>query len=113
MKKKKNEQMSTYEREMQGPKFRAALEQEYQEFALQELLVSISQGDEKSVRSLAKEAGLHPNAIQNLRSGKTNDIKLTSFLKIVRAYGFSLQLVKGKINIPVTSKMAKPEYVPS
>lgn len=70
----------------------------------------MSQGDEKSVRSLAKEAGLHPNAIQNLRSGKTNDIKLTSFLRIARAYGFSLQLVKGKVHIPVTSKTAKPEY---
>ena len=108
--KKKNKEMSTYEREMQDPKFRAAFEEEYQEFALQELLVSMSQGDEKSVRSLAKEAGLHPNAIQNLRSGKTNDIKLTSFLKIAKAYGFSLQLVKGKKHISVTSKTAKPEY---
>jgi hypothetical protein len=110
MKKKRNEEMSTYEREMQDPKFRAAFEQEYQKFALQELLISMSQGDEKSVRSLAKEAGLHPNAIQNLRSGKTNDMKLTSFLKIARAYGFSLQLVKGKVHIPVSSKTAKPEY---
>ena len=102
MKKKRNEEMSTYEREMQDPKFRAAFEQEYQEFALQEILISMSQGDEKSARSLAKEAGLHPNAIQNLRSGKTNDIKLTSFLKIARAYGYTLQLVKGKVHIPVT-----------
>jgi DNA-binding Xre family transcriptional regulator len=108
--KKKNKQMSTYEREMQDPKFREAFEQEYQEFALQELLLSMSQGDEKSVRNLAKQAGLHPNAIQNLRSGKTNDIKLTSFLKIARAYGFSLELVKGKVHIPVTSKTAKQEY---
>ncbi len=111
MKKKRNEAMSTYKREMQDPKFRAAFEQEYKEFALQELLISMSQGDEKSVRSLAKEAGLHPNAIQNLRSGRTNDIKLTSFLRIARAYGFSLQLVKGKVHIPVTPKTAKPEYV--
>jgi transcriptional regulator with XRE-family HTH domain len=108
--KKKNKRMSTYEREMQDPKFRAAFEPEYQEFALQELLLSMSQGDEKSVRNLAKQAGLHPNAIQNLRSGKTNDIKLTSFLKIARAYGFSLELVKGKVHIPVTSKTAKQEY---
>ena len=107
-KRKRNEPVSTYEREMQDPKFKAAFEQEYEEFALQELLLSISQGDEKSVRKLAKETGLHPNAIQNLRSGKTNDIKLPSFLRIVRAYGFSLQLVKGKVHIPVTSKTTKP-----
>lgn len=107
---KRNEQLSAYEREMQDPKFKAAFEKEYQEFALQELLLSMSQGDEKSVRILAKEAGLHPNAIQNLRSGKTNDIKLTSFLRIAKAYGFSVELVKGKVHIPVKSKTAKPEY---
>ena len=107
---KRNEQLSTYEREMQDPKFKAAFEKEYQEFALQELLLSMSQGDEKSVRILAKEAGLHPNAIQNLRSGKTNDIKLTSFLRIAKAYGFSVELVKGKVHIPVKSKTGKPEY---
>jgi DNA-binding Xre family transcriptional regulator len=82
MKKNKNKQTSTFEREMQDAEFKVAFDKEYQEFALQELLASMFQGDEKSVRTLAKAAGLHPNAIQNLRSGKTTDIKLTSFLKI-------------------------------
>jgi len=101
MKKKKIDEISTYDREMQDPAFKAAFDNEYQEFALQELLISISQGDEKSVRILAKETGLHPNAVQNLRSGKTTDIKLSSFLKIIRAYGYSLELVKGKQHIPI------------
>lgn len=39
---KRNKQVSTYEREMQDPKFKAAYEKEYQEFALQELLLSMS-----------------------------------------------------------------------
>ncbi len=99
--KKTNSKMSTFEREMQSPKFKAAFEHEYKEFALQELLAAMSQGDEKSVRALAKAAGLHPNAIQNLRSGKTTDIKLSSFLKIAQAHGFALQLVKGKLHFPV------------
>jgi DNA-binding Xre family transcriptional regulator len=102
--KKKSKQLSTFEREMQDAKFRAAFEKEYQEFALQELLASMSEDDEKSVRVLAKEAGLHPNAIQNLRSGKTTDIKLTSFLKIARAHGYELELVKGKVRIPVAGR---------
>ena len=102
--KKKSKQLSTFEREMQDAKFRAAFEKEYQEFALQELLASMSEDDEKSVRVLAKEAGLHPNAIQNLRSGKTTDIKLTSFLKIARAHGYELELVKGKDHIPVAGR---------
>ena len=100
MKKKKTE-LSTYEEEMQDPVFKAEFEKQYKEFALQELLISISEGDEKSVRILAKEAGLHPNAVQNLRSGKTTDIKLSSFLKIIKAYGYTLKLVKGKQHIPI------------
>jgi hypothetical protein len=52
---------------------------------------------------------LHPNAIQNLRSGKTADIKLSSFLKIAWAHGFALELVKGDVHIPVSAKTNKPE----
>jgi DNA-binding Xre family transcriptional regulator len=101
--KKRSKPLSTYEREMRSSTFKKAFEKEYKEFALQELLTSMAEGDEKSVRVLAQEAGLHPNAIQNLRSGKTTDIKLTSFLKIAGAYGFSLQLVKGKGHIKVVT----------
>jgi DNA-binding Xre family transcriptional regulator len=108
-KKTKTKQLSTFEREMQDAKFKAAFEKEYKEFALQELLASMSQGDEKSVRALAKAAGLHPNAIQNLRSGKTKDIKLTSFLQIARAHGYEVELVKGDVHIPVAPKSRKPE----
>ena len=61
----------------------------------------MAKGDTKSVRALAKAAGLHPNAIQNLKSGKTSDIKMSSFLKIAKVYGFTLELVKGKMHIPV------------
>lgn len=102
--KTKSKPPSTFEREMQRASFKAAFDKEYREFALQELLAGMSQDDEKSVRSLAKAAGLHPNAIQNLRSGKTMDIKLTSFLRIARAHGFELELVKGNTHIPVARK---------
>ena len=68
---KKNTELSTYEREIQDPTFKAAFARE---------------------------------------SGKTSDIKLTSFLKIVRAYGFSLDLVKGKIRIPVIPQTGKQEF---
>lgn len=105
MKVNKNKQMSTFEREMQDTSFKSAFDNEYREFALQELLASMSQGDSKSVRSLAKAAGLHPNAIQNLRSGKATDIKLTSFLRIARAHGFELELVKGDVHIAVAPKL--------
>lgn len=99
-------EMSTFNREMQESAFKDAFDREYKEFALQELLLAMSEGDEKSVRTLAKEAGLHPNAVQNLRSGKTADVKLSTFLKIAFSYGYSLELVKGKKHIPVMPKSA-------
>lgn len=98
---RKKKPMSTYEREMQDPKFRKLMEKGYKELILEELMLALSDGDDRSVRRLAKEAGMHPNAIQNLKSGKTKDIKLTSFLKIAHAFGFSLHLVKGRQHIPV------------
>ena len=48
----------------------AAFEKEYKEFALQDLFEKHVAEDERSARALAKAAALHPNAIQNLRSGK-------------------------------------------
>jgi transcriptional regulator with XRE-family HTH domain len=107
---KKNKQMTTFEREMQDVKFKETFDKEYQEFALQELISAMAEGDTKSVRALAKAAGLHPNAIQNLKSGKTADIKMTSFLKIAHAYGYTLQLVKGKVHIPVTLQTGESDY---
>jgi Glu-tRNA(Gln) amidotransferase subunit E-like FAD-binding protein len=62
--KKKSKPLSAFEREMQDAKFKASFEKEYQKLALQELLASMSEDDEKSVRALAKEAGLHPNAVK-------------------------------------------------
>jgi hypothetical protein len=72
---KKIKQITTFEREMQNARLKETFDKEYQEFALQELIASMAKGDTKSVRALAKAAGLHPNAIQNLKSGKTSDIK--------------------------------------
>jgi DNA-binding Xre family transcriptional regulator len=96
---KKTKTLTTYEREMQDPEFRKIYEKGYKKFALEQLMLAIAAGDEKSVRVLAKETGMHPNAIQNLRTGKTSDIKLKSFIKIIHAYGYSLQLVKGRTHI--------------
>ena len=106
-KKSKGSSFSTFDREMQDAKFKADFDKEYRELVLQELLLAMSDGDEKSVRTLAKAAGLHPNAIQNLRSGKTTDIKLTSFLKIARAHGFEVELVKGDTHIRVSSRLRR------
>ncbi len=78
--------LSTYDRIMQDPKRRNSFEKEYKEFVLSELLLALMENDAKSVRKLAKEAGLSPTAIQDIRSGKQKDIRLTKFLNIARAF---------------------------
>lgn len=98
---KKNEKLiSTFDKEMQDPEFAKAYQEEYKEFVLSELLLAIMDEDDKSVRQLAKEAGLSANAIQNIRSGKSQDMRLKNFIGVVRAYGYNIVLEKEGRRIP-------------
>ena len=102
MKKKIESTIERWEREMG---YNAKDDPEYKEFVISELILAIMADDEKTVRSLAKEAGLSKDAIQNLRSGKSNgaDMRLKNFLSIVSAYGYEVILKKGNTQIPMTS----------
>ncbi|MFT5366073.1 MAG: DNA-binding Xre family transcriptional regulator [Candidatus Latescibacterota bacterium] len=86
--------ISTYDRLMQEEGFKSDYKKAYKEFALSELLLALMDGDNMSVRKLAKEAGLSANTIQNIRSGKQKDIRLQSFKRIAQAYGYELVLEK-------------------
>ncbi len=57
--------------------------------------MSIMEGDDVSVRNLAKEARLSPSVIQNLRSGKQYDIKVSNLIRIAHAFGFEVILERG------------------
>lgn len=87
---------------MQDKDFENEYKKEYHEFALSELLLALMEGDCKSVRTLAKEAGLSANTIQNIRSGKQKDIRLQSFRNIAKAYGYELVLEKKGERISVS-----------
>lgn len=91
-----NKPLSTYERKMKDPKFKKAYQKNYKELLFSELLISIMEGDDMSVRKLAKEANLSPSVIQDIRSGKQQDIKVSNFLKIAHAFGYEVVLQKGK-----------------
>ena len=91
--------LTTFEREMLQPKFKAAFEEEYKQFILSELIVSLMENDKKSVRQLAIEVGLSPTVIQKIRSGLQNDIKLQNFINIITACGYHLMLEKGSKKI--------------
>jgi len=99
-----NKPLSTYERKMKDPKFRKAYQQSYKELLFSELIISIMEGDDKSVRQLAKEADLSPSVIQDLRSGKQHDIKVSNLIKIARVFGYDVILEKGKKRLMLQEK---------
>ena len=88
--------MSTYERKMQDKKFKQAYEKNYKELLFSELLISIMEDDDMSVRDLAKEAKISPSVIQDLRSGKQKDIKVSNLIKIAESFGYQVVLQKGE-----------------
>ncbi|MFO8834954.1 AsnC family protein [Legionella pneumophila serogroup 1] len=89
-----NKPLSTFEREMQDPAFRKQFEEEYKEFLLSEIIRELMETSKKSVRKLASESGLSTTAIQNLRSGVQEDMKLTNFLNVSHACGYNIVLEK-------------------
>lgn len=93
------------------PKQREKYDQEYQEFALSELLLAIMDQDTQSVRKLAKLAGVSPTIIQSMRSGEEKDYSLTVFFKVLQGLGykkFTVTTQQGKnINIPLPNYSKK------
>ncbi len=87
--------MSTFERKMKDKKFKEAYEKRYKEFLFSELLIAIMEDDNISVRELAKEADISPSVIQNIRSGKQKDIKVSNLIKIAHIFGYDVLLQKG------------------
>ena len=59
------------------------------------------ENDHKSVRGLAKKAGLSPTVIQDIRSGKQKDMKVKNFLHVTHACGYEVVLDNGKERILV------------
>ncbi|MDR3491135.1 MAG: hypothetical protein P4M12_03710 [Gammaproteobacteria bacterium] len=103
--------ISTFEREMKNPKFKKAFTKSYKELLLSELLIAIMDDDEKSVRSLANEVGLSPTIIQNIRSGKQHDIKVSNFVSIVHACGYKVILEKNDERFEIKDKKLKDKHL--
>lgn len=85
---------STFDRMMQNPAFKERFEEGYKEFLLSELVHAMMDDDDQSVRKLAEEIGVSATAIQNVRSGKQKDMKITNFVSIAKACGYRLVLEK-------------------
>ena len=92
--KNKKEPKSTFERLMQDPKWKKGFEKGYEKFLVSEFLIEAMQEKKISVRELAKEAGVSPTLIQNMRSGKSSNITLNSLAPILSVLHYKIEFVK-------------------
>jgi len=92
---------TTFDKWMADPEIKEHFDKEYRNFVLSELILALMENDRKSVRELAKEAGLSPTVIQNLRPGKQQDIKVKNFVSIAHACGYHLFLANEQEKILV------------
>ena len=99
-----NKPLSTHARKMKNPKFKKAYEQHFKELLFSELLIAMMEQDDSSVRELAKAAKLSPSVIQDIRSGKQNDIKTSNLIKIAHAFGYEVILQKGDERLTLNEK---------
>ena len=107
MTKEKKEYSSTYERLIhEDSDFEKILNDKYHEFILSELLLAIMQEDHISVRKLAQEAGVSPSLVQDLRSGKKDNLTFKNFSNLVDALGYDIVLERRK-----KRKVATPNRV--
>lgn len=90
----KDEPSSTYNELMKDSEFKKKYEQSYLELVLSELLLAVMAEDKISIRSLAKQAGISPAIIQDIRSGKRDNLTLKTFASLIEALGYNLILEK-------------------
>lgn len=93
---------STYEKEMESPKFRKLFEKEHEELVLSELVLAMMEDDKISVRKLAKQIGVAASVIQSVRSGEHSNLTLKNFIKLISALGGEVTIKKGKDYLPIT-----------
>lgn len=93
MKKRANTK-STYEKEMEDPKFKKLFDKEYSQLILSELILAMMAEDSVSVRKLAKQIGVAPSIVQSVRSGKHKNMTLKTFIKMITALGGEIAIKK-------------------
>ncbi|MFV0340521.1 MAG: XRE family transcriptional regulator [Parachlamydiaceae bacterium] len=106
MTKKKVGYSSTYDRLIhEDSAFKEDLERKYREFILSELLLAAMEEDHVSIRKLAAEAGVSPSLIQDLRTGKKDNLTFRSFSNIVDALGYDIILEKRRKQPHLSTKL--------
>lgn len=92
MKKKITKAESTYDLFIKDPAQKELLDAEYKELLISEMLLAALENDERSVRELAKAAGVSPTIIQELKTSKRPNITLSTFTKVVDVLGYNISI---------------------
>ena len=87
---RKNNDESTFEREMKNPVFRAAFEKESAALEVSEFLAKQMAEQEISVRALAKRASVSATVVQGIKSGKRKNIEYTTLKALTLALGYEI-----------------------
>lgn len=85
---------STFDRMMADKKRKASFDKGYEEFLISEILIEAMETEKKSVRVLAKEAGVSPAVIQDLKSGKKTNVSVKTLIPILHALHYRLAFEK-------------------
>lgn len=94
---------STYDEivESMTPQQKEEFKSDYQDLLISEMLLAAMKQDNVSVRELAKAAGVSPTIIQDIRSGKRENVSLRSVLKILKALGYKFLVEREGTSIPI------------
>ncbi len=113
---KKIKSKTTVQRFLENPKQKKLFEEEHRELLLSELILALMEEDHVSVRQLAKAAGVSPTVIQALRSGKKENLTLSTLASIATALGYTAFLTlkkkgeKQKI-LPLQAEVQKKNFL--
>ena len=92
---------TTFDKWMADTEIKEHFDKDYKNFVFSELILALMENDDKSVRELAKEIGLSPTVIQNIKSGKQQDMKIKNFVSIAHACGYHILLANEREKILV------------
>jgi len=95
-KENKKKPRSTVERFLKDHVQKRIFDEEYKEFLLSELIIALMEEDHMSVRKLAEAAGVSATVIQALRSGKKENVTLSTIANIAQALGYTAFLTLRK-----------------
>lgn len=93
---------SDYDEFISSPKRKKLLDTKYQELCLTEFVLAMMEEEALSVRELAKEVGVSPTVIQDIRSSKHANITLSTFFGLTSALGAKIKLEIGDKIITLT-----------